>query len=73
MYRLHCYLIGNVGEESTSIVRATWEDDSSIIATVRTKDDIYVIEPSWRHAPESDNHTMIIYRKSDVKMDNDMG
>lgn len=69
---LTCYL-DIVGEESTSAVRATWEDDNNIIATVKTQDEIYVIEPSWRHLPESDNHTMIVYKKSDVKMDEDMG
>ena len=65
--------MARVGEENTSSVRATWEDDDNVIATVMTKDDIYVVEPSWRHLPQSDNHTMIVYRKSDIQMEKDMG
>ena len=65
--------MARVGEENTSSVRVTWEDDDNVIATVMTKDDIYVVEPSWRHLPESDNDTMIVYRKSDIQMEKDMG
>ncbi|KAL1417115.1 hypothetical protein MTO96_027168 [Rhipicephalus appendiculatus] len=36
-------------------------------ASIRVKDDIYVMEPSWRHIPDDHNDTMIVYRASDVK------
>lgn len=47
--------------------------DRQVIANIKTQDDVYVIEPSWRHLPEheglNDNKArMIIYRQSDVNM-----
>ncbi len=61
------------GEEGSSEISATWEDENNLIATVESQGETYVIEPSWRHLPEPDNHTMIIYRKSDINMDEDVG
>ncbi|XP_075552567.1 ADAM 17-like protease Tace [Dermacentor variabilis] len=42
-------------------------DEGVMTASIRLKDDIYVVEPSWRHIPNDHNDTMIVYRASDVK------
>ncbi|KAL3194139.1 hypothetical protein MRX96_016281 [Rhipicephalus microplus] len=42
-------------------------DEGVMTASIRVKDDIYVMEPSWRHIPDDHNDTMIVYRASDVK------
>lgn len=42
-------------------------DEGVMTASIRIKDDIYVVEPSWRHLPDDNNATMIVYRASDVK------
>ncbi|XP_042147906.1 ADAM 17-like protease isoform X4 [Ixodes scapularis] len=42
-------------------------DDGVMTASIRVKNDIYVVEPSWRHIPQDSNATMIVYRASDVK------
>ncbi|XP_049273089.1 ADAM 17-like protease [Rhipicephalus sanguineus] len=42
-------------------------DEGVMTASIRVKDDIYVVEPSWRHIPNDHNDTMIVYRASDVK------
>ncbi|XP_064473822.1 ADAM 17-like protease [Ornithodoros turicata] len=41
-------------------------DDGVMTASIRVQDEIYVVEPSWRHIPDNDNATMIVYRDSDV-------
>jgi disintegrin and metalloproteinase domain-containing protein 17 len=41
--------------------------DGVITANIETKEDIYHIEPSWRHLPDTDDQTMIAYRESDIK------
>ncbi|XP_070533184.1 ADAM 17-like protease isoform X1 [Ptychodera flava] len=57
---------GHLADESNTHVKAMIEKDS-LTATIRTNEDIYVIEPSWRHITEEHNYTMIAYRNSDVK------
>ncbi|KAH9383721.1 hypothetical protein HPB48_025487 [Haemaphysalis longicornis] len=42
-------------------------DEGVMTASIRIKDDVYVVEPSWRHLPDDNNATMIVYRASDVK------
>ncbi|KAL9961542.1 hypothetical protein ACROYT_G030500 [Oculina patagonica] len=42
-------------------------DHGVITASIATKDDIYIIEPAWRHIGEFSNQQMISYRHSDVK------
>ena len=32
-----------------------------------------LLQPSWRHLPNSSNYSMISYRGSDLKMDKDLG
>ncbi|XP_071103682.1 ADAM 17-like protease [Haliotis cracherodii] len=44
-------------------------EDSQWNIQVAMKDDVYSVEPSWRHLPPSDNHTLIAYRHSDIKWD----
>lgn len=34
---------------------------------------LFLFKPSWRHLPESRNYSMIVYRRSDVKMLDDLG
>ena len=56
--------------------RVFGEDDSKaqvhmeegvITATIRTKEDLFHIEPAWRHLAKSDQETMIAYKESDIK------
>jgi disintegrin and metalloproteinase domain-containing protein 17 len=42
-------------------------EDGVITANIETKEDIYHIEPSWRHLPDTDDQTMIAYKESDIK------
>ena len=42
-------------------------EDGVITANIKTKDDIYHIEPAWRHLPDQDQETMIAYKESDIK------
>ncbi|CAH1772916.1 unnamed protein product [Owenia fusiformis] len=57
---------GHVFGELHSEVHAYWEGDA-MTGTITTPDDTYVYEPSWRHLPESNNYTMIAYRRNDLK------
>jgi len=57
---------GRVFGEKSSDVTAHLEN-GIMTATIQTPDDTYHIEPSWRHVPDSDEDSMIIYRGSDVK------
>lgn len=34
---------------------------------------LLILQPSWRHLPHSSNYSMISYRGSDIKMDEDLG
>ena len=42
-------------------------EDGVITATIKTKEDLFHIEPAWRHMSESDQETMIAYKESDIK------
>ena len=42
-------------------------EDGVITATIKTKEDLFHIEPAWRHLAESDQETMIAYKESDIK------
>nr|AMO02512.1 ADAM 17-like protein [Tityus serrulatus] len=57
---------GRVFGEKNSEVTAHI-DNGLITAAIRTPEDTYIIEPSWRHLSEDNNASMIIYRGSDVK------
>nr|XP_042896996.1 ADAM 17-like protease [Parasteatoda tepidariorum] len=42
-------------------------DNGILTAAIKTPEDTYVVEPSWRHLSYEDNSSMIVYRGSDVK------
>ncbi len=42
-------------------------EDGVMTAKIETPEDVYMIEPSWRHLPTNDTQQMIAYRESDVK------
>lgn len=42
-------------------------EDGVMTGNIHMPDDIYHIEPSWRHIAEHDNRTMITYKQSDIK------
>uniref|UniRef100_A0A0L8FS77 Peptidase M12B domain-containing protein n=1 Tax=Octopus bimaculoides TaxID=37653 RepID=A0A0L8FS77_OCTBM len=56
---------GALQDDAHSHVEAVWEGED-LLATITTPNDTYTVEPSWRHLPNSKNHTMIIYKGSDV-------
>lgn len=56
---------GALRDEPNSHVEATWENDN-LLATISVPNEIYTVEPAWRHLPYSTNHSMIIYKASDV-------
>lgn len=43
-------------------------DDGVMMGSIYLGDEIYHVEPSWRHLSGFDNRTMIFYRESDVKL-----
>ncbi|ELU09130.1 hypothetical protein CAPTEDRAFT_216817 [Capitella teleta] len=51
-----------------SKVRAHFEGDD-LVATIWMLGEVYSIEPSWRHLPESADYSMIAYRASDLIRD----
>ncbi|KAH3821959.1 ADAM 17-like protease [Dreissena polymorpha] len=62
-------LTGSVSDDPESTANVNFEDSGTILANIITKEDTYIIEPSLRFLPESDNHTMIAYRQSDVRFE----
>lgn len=61
---------GQVKGDKSAVADVSYDDTGSMLANIVTKEDIYIIEPSWRFLPHSDNHTMVAYRKSDVRFEN---
>lgn len=57
---------GRVFGETNSHVNMHIED-GVMTGNIHMPDDIYHIEPSWRHIPDHDNKTMITYKQSDIK------
>ena len=57
---------GRVFGETNSRAQVHMED-GVITANIITKEDVYHIEPSWRHLPNTDEQTMIAYKESDIK------
>lgn len=43
-------------------------EDGVMMGSIHLPNEVYHIEPSWRHLPDLDNRTMITYRESDVKL-----
>lgn len=48
-------------------------EDGVMMGSIHLPDEIYHIEPSWRHLPDLGNRTMITYRESDVKLSWEQG
>ncbi|KAK6627964.1 hypothetical protein RUM44_010446 [Polyplax serrata] len=42
-------------------------DDGVLTASIHLEDEVYHIEPKWRHLPDHDNRSMIAYKQSDVR------
>jgi hypothetical protein len=57
-------------EPTTSSVSAYWDDDQHFTATISTESETFVVEPSWRHLPDSPDYTLISYKGSDMKQNN---
>ncbi|KAF7271546.1 ADAM 17-like protease Tace isoform X2 [Rhynchophorus ferrugineus] len=60
------FMEGRVFGETSSHVNMHIED-GVMTGNIHMPDDIYHIEPSWRHIPGHDNRTMITYKQSDIK------
>ncbi|XP_019760569.1 ADAM 17-like protease isoform X2 [Dendroctonus ponderosae] len=60
------FMEGRVFGETDSHVNMHVED-GVMTGNIHMPDDIYHIEPSWRHIPGHDNRTMITYKQSDIK------
>ncbi|XP_050314434.1 ADAM 17-like protease isoform X2 [Anthonomus grandis grandis] len=58
---------GRVFGETDSHVNMHIDEEGVLTGNIHMPDDIYHIEPSWRHIPEHDNKTMITYKQSDIK------
>ncbi|KAK4003561.1 LOW QUALITY PROTEIN: ADAM 17-like protease [Daphnia magna] len=61
---------GRVFGETRSHVNAHIEN-GLLTASIVTKEDSFHVEPSWRHLPEPNQESMIVYRGSDVIFDNE--
>jgi disintegrin and metalloproteinase domain-containing protein 17 len=57
---------GRVFGETVSHVSLHMED-GVMTGSIHLPDEIYHVEPSWRHLSHLDNRTMVVYRQSDVK------
>ncbi|XP_021351616.1 ADAM 17-like protease isoform X1 [Mizuhopecten yessoensis] len=64
------FLSGKLYDDPDSSAHVLW-DGEIMTASIATKDEVYYVEPSWRHFPPSVNHSMVTYKKSDVKFDPD--
>lgn len=63
------FYTGRVFGELESSVRAHIED-GTLTMSIELPDETYHIEPSWRHLPSAKKHTMVAYKSSDVKLNN---
>lgn len=60
---------GRVFGEAKSHVDLHVDEDGVMMGSIHVPDEIYHVEPMWRHLPDDfDNRTMITYRESDVKL-----
>ncbi|XP_006821051.2 ADAM 17-like protease [Saccoglossus kowalevskii] len=57
---------GYTTDEQNSYAKVMIEKDG-LTASIKTPDDVYIIEPSWRHVPEPHDFHMIAYKGSDMK------
>lgn len=59
---------GRVFGESKSEVRVHLDEDGVMMGSIHLPDEVYHVEPSWRHLADLDNRTMITYKESDIKL-----
>ncbi|XP_056632369.1 ADAM 17-like protease isoform X1 [Diorhabda sublineata] len=57
---------GRLFGETNSHVNVHMED-GVLTGSIHLPEETYHVEPSWRHLPNADNRTMIIYKQSDIK------
>ena len=60
------WLEGRVFGESRSHVQVHF-DAGILTGRIQTPDDVYHIEPAWRHLDDLDKDSMIVYKESDIK------
>nr|KAI8744900.1 ADAM 17-like protease isoform X2 [Biomphalaria glabrata] len=65
----NAFYTGHSADDETVKVDA-YQEDGAWGINIYEKNEIYTLEPSWRHLPPSDNHSMIVYRHSDIKWNN---
>lgn len=58
---------GRVFGEISSHVSAHIDEGNVVTATIILPEEVYHIEPSWRHLPDSTDKHMVAYKASDVK------
>lgn len=61
------FYTGFLNGESRDLKVFAYMEKENLVATFKTRNDTFFIEPSHGHLPESGNYTMIVYRLSDVK------
>ncbi|GFR99794.1 ADAM 17-like protease [Elysia marginata] len=65
---LNNFYNGHLSGDS-SVKADAFVEDGIWTANIYDKDEIYTLEPSSPHLPKSDNHTMIVYKQSDIVWD----
>ncbi|KAK7485995.1 hypothetical protein BaRGS_00022747 [Batillaria attramentaria] len=60
------FFLGHLEDDVSVNVEAHFEG-GSFSSSIQFHNDTYAVEPAWRHLPGSDNHSMIVYRESDMR------
>ena len=63
---VHLELRSNILTSTSHTKTSIPFQDGVLTAKIETPEDIYHIEPSWRHLDTNDTQEMIAYRESDV-------
>ncbi|XP_069107917.1 ADAM 17-like protease [Argopecten irradians] len=64
------FYTGTLYGETDTRANVYWED-SLITASIVTADEVYFVEPVQRYVRSALNHTLLVYRKSDLKVQQD--
>ncbi|KAF5295964.1 hypothetical protein FQA39_LY12736 [Lamprigera yunnana] len=62
------FYTGRIFGEMNSEANLHIDNEGMLMGALHLLDETYHIEPSWRHLPDTNNKTMIVYRGSDVKL-----
>ena len=54
-------VMGYAGEKGTSSVNAYWDEDDTLTASIRTTDDVYVIEVIPFPSSQTSPHCLALY------------